>query len=262
MAEKTISHKSENMIRRLRRRLGAEVDRLRERREFRRQYLQFRAIPASSSRFSLRWEDRYPCMGEMSREAHSFDRHYVYHTSWAARVLARSKPNEHVDFSSSLYFSGIVSAFVPIRFYDLRPPDLRLEGLNVGEADLLSLPFPTGSIPSLSCMHVVEHIGLGRYGDLLDPEGDLKAIDELIRVTAPGGSLLFVVPVGRPRLMFNAHRIYAYYDIVRYFKGMELVEFVLIPENEREGGLLPQPEPAVVDRQSYGCGCFWFKKPI
>jgi len=47
-------------------------------------------------------------------------------------------------------------------------------------------------------MNVVEHVGLGRYGEPLDPEGDIKAMRELRRVLAPGGSLLFVVPVGRP----------------------------------------------------------------
>jgi hypothetical protein len=36
-------------------------------------------------------------------------------------------------------------------------------------------------------MHVVEHIGLGRYGEPMDEQGDLKAIEELKRVLAPGG---------------------------------------------------------------------------
>ncbi|NDC42314.1 MAG: DUF268 domain-containing protein, partial [Chitinophagia bacterium] len=56
------------------------------------------------------------------------------------------------------------------------------------------LPFESDSIPSLSCMHTIEHVGLGRYGDQLDPQGDLKAIAELKRVVQPGGDLLFVTP--------------------------------------------------------------------
>ena len=39
-------------------------------------------------------------------------------------------------------------------------------------------------------MHVVEHIGLGRYGDQVDPDGDLMAMKELERVTAKLGKLL------------------------------------------------------------------------
>ena len=51
------------------------------------------------------------------------------------------------------------------------------------------------------------------YLSPIDPEGDLKAVKELSRVVTKGGSLLFVVPVGKPRIQFNAHRIYSYKKI-------------------------------------------------
>ena len=79
-----------------------------------------------------------------------------------------------------------------------------------GQTDICALPFADGSIQSLSCMHVVEHVGLGRYGDPLDPMEIEWQCSELQRVLAPGGDLLFVVPVGKPRIMYNAHRIYSY----------------------------------------------------
>jgi hypothetical protein len=109
-------------------------------------------------------------------------------------------------------------------------------------------------------MHVVEHIGLGRYGDPLDSEGDLKAINELKRVLAKGGSLLFVVPIGQPKIMFNAHRIYSYAQIINYFSEFSLEEFAFIPDNGNETGLLYNPELKLVNQQNYGCGCFYFKK--
>ncbi|MEW6665501.1 MAG: DUF268 domain-containing protein [Thermodesulfobacteriota bacterium] len=261
MAEQTLASERGGAIRRLLERFDEEIKRLREHRQFRKQFLHFKSL-CQSKRFQLDWRDRHPCMRERDTRTSSFDRHYVYHTAWAARVLARTRPEEHVDISSSLYFAGITSAFIPMRFYDFRPPNLRLDGIKVDYADLLSLPFPTSSIPSLSCMHVVEHIGLGRYGDPLDPEGDLKAIDELIRVTANGGLLLFVVPLGRRKLMFNAHRIYSYEDIIQYFGGLELIDFSLIPEDEKDGGLVMNAEANLVGRQTYGCGCFWFRKHL
>jgi ubiquinone/menaquinone biosynthesis C-methylase UbiE len=131
----------------------------------------------------------------------------------------------HIDISSALYFCAIVSAFVPIKFYDYRPANLQLSNLSTDSADLTCLPFNDASIESISCMHVVEHIGLGRYGDLLDPNGDLKAISELKRVLSTNGNLLFVVPVGgTPRIMFNAHRIYSYGQVISYFQDFELIE--------------------------------------
>lgn len=106
-------------------------------------------------------------------------------------------------------------------------------------------------------MHTVEHVGLGRYGDQLDPSGDLKSIAELKRVLKPGGNLLFVTPVGKPRIEFNAHRIYSYEQILEYFSPLTLNEFSLIPD---AGGLISNADPAMVKDQRYACGCFWFKK--
>lgn len=199
-----------------------------------------------------------PCLGQKTPQT-SFDRHYVYHTGWAARILSETRPERHVDISSSVYFVGLVSAFLSIEHYDYRPPDLRLNNIKMGFADLHSLPFRDGSLASLSCMHVVEHVGLGRYGDPLDPEGDAKAMRELARVLAPAGQLLFVVPVGRPHICFNAHRVYSYDMILTAFSDLQLVEFKLVPDRESDGGLI-EATPEMVAAQEYGCGCFLFQK--
>jgi SAM-dependent methyltransferase len=179
----------------------------------------------------------YPILNEDEKQ--DFDHHYIYHTAWAAQILARTKPRRHVDIGSSLYFAGIVSAFIPMEHYDYRKPDLTLDGLTVGHADLMALPFQDNSVESLSCMHVVEHCGLGRYGDPLDPDGDLKAMEELSRVLAPGGQLLFVAPIGIPAIWFNAHRVYTEGQIIDAFDGLYL-----------KIGAEPTP----------GCGCFCFGK--
>jgi SAM-dependent methyltransferase len=215
---------------------------------------------AGGERFpSPRWKDRYVCLEDKTPTT-GFDRHYVYHTAWAARILAGTRPPRHVDVSSLLYFSTIVSAFVPVEFYEYRLPKLKLKGLETKHADLYALPFADASVPSLSCMHVVEHVGLGRYGDSLDPDGDLKAMAELKRVLAVGGDLLFVVPVGKPRIMFNSHRIYSYGQVVNCFGGLELAGFALIPDGSEDGGLIEGATEEMSDAQSYGCGCFWFRK--
>ncbi len=123
------------------------------------------------------------------------------------------------------------------------------------------LPFANNSVESLSCMHVVEHVGLGRYGDPLDYDGDIKSARELARVVAPGGSLLFVVPIGgQARIQFNAHRIYTYEQVLALFPDMDLVEFSLIPDDGIKEGLIRHADPQLVSKQRYGCGCFHFTK--
>ena len=223
-------------------------------------FQRFRRLSSQSgSRFTLEWNDRYPCLEDATAEA-VFDRHYVFHTAWAARVLAQTRPQSHIDISSSIYFNAIASAFIPVIFYDYRLTNLNLPNLQSGTADLKSLPFESNSIKSLSCMHVLEHIGLGRYGDAIDPHGDIKAIAELKRTLAINGDLLLVLPVGKPKVIFNAHRIYSYSQIISYFNEFELRDFSLIPDNEKDGNLIYDASQAMADAQDYSCGCFWFRK--
>lgn len=186
--------------------------------------------------------------------------HYTYHPAWAARVLAQTLPEKHVDISSILHFSTLISAFIPTEFYDFRPAEVKLSNFVSKHADLTNLFFESNSIDSLSCMHTVEHIGLGRYGDPIDYNGDIKAISELKRVLAPGGTLIFVVPIGKPKIVFNAHRIYSYIQVMSYFSEFELIEFSIIPDNFKNG-IITHASELLSDDQDWGCGCFWFKKP-
>jgi hypothetical protein len=107
-------------------------------------------------------------------------------------------------------------------------------------------------------MHVIEHIGLERYGDPLDAKGDLKAITELKRVLSQDGNLLFVVPLGeRAVIQYNAHRIYTYKQILSYFSELKLISFSYIND---DGIFIPQAGEKDTADQVYGCGCFQFQK--
>ncbi|WP_448192906.1 DUF268 domain-containing protein [Azospirillum sp. sgz301742] len=215
---------------------------------------------ASRPRFVLDWNRRHPVLDEDTPQT-SLDRHYFYHTAWASRVLRKTAPALHHDFSSLLYFLAAASAWVPITFCDIRPAAIQLDNVTVRREDLMALSFADASIESLSCMHVVEHVGLGRYGDEVDYDGDLKAVAELKRVAAPGGNILFVVPVGHePTVIFNAHRVYSWDGVLAMFDGCTAVETALISGRADRGGLIHSPSPADLADETYGCGCFWFRK--
>ncbi|MFI5735128.1 DUF268 domain-containing protein [Kribbella sp. NPDC051587] len=231
--------------------------RLEEHIRFRRE---FRAFASKDSRFDVRWSDRR-MIYQRERTTNGFDAEYLYHLAWAARVLAASRPAKHVDIASWVYFPALLGAFIPVEFYEFQPSLLRLSGLKAGRADLTSLPFDNDSIASLSCMHTVEHVGLGRYGDAIDPEGDLQAMRELARVLAPGGQLLFVVPTGPGKVTFNAHRSYTYAQVLNAFESLELREFHYIPSNVRLRGTIPDAQESdVLADQRGGCGCYLFTK--
>ena len=186
-----------------------------------------------------------------------FDSHYVYHTAWAARVLKEKKIKHHIDIGSHHYFAALVSAFIPLDFYDYRPLSIDVSGLSCRKADLTQLDFTDNSIYSLSCMHVVEHIGLGRYGDPIDPNSDIKAMIELSRVVEPGGHLLFVVPVGKPKLCFNAHRIYNPTDIINIFNNFKLLEFAVVTDKKE---FIRFSNPEFYKMETYACGMYHFQK--
>ena len=243
------------MIKEAKNYLAQQSANFKKERNFKRQLRSFQEKD-QKKRLCIPEADLYRCLNDNTGVTY-FDAHYIYHPAWAARVIRRNNPAKHIDISSTLHFCTLLSAFIPTEFYDFRPAKLNLDNLSSGSADLTNLFFASNSVESISCMHTIEHIGLGRYGDPIDPEGDVKAIQELQRVTAKGGSLFLVTPVGRPRIQFNAHRIYSYEMILDLFAGFELEEFSLIKDDNE---FVREADPELVKEQSYGCGCFYFRK--
>lgn len=219
----------------------------------------FSFMVKKDSRFKLSIFDFYPQIKDKTIKT-SFDRHYVYHTAWAIRKVRDLNPEEHTDISSILYFCGALSAFIPTNFYDYRPAELKLSNLQSKHADLTKLHFEDNSIHSLSCMHTIEHIGLGRYGDPIDPKGDIKACLELSRVLKPGGQLIFVTPIGKPKIEFNAHRIYSFEQVIALFPDLHLKEFSIVTDTVEQGDFIENADPEIVKNQKYACGLFTFTK--
>lgn len=211
---------------------------------------------ARVSKERLSFLDSHPCLND--RRSHTpFDPHYFYQAAWLARRLAASKPARHVDIGSDIRMISVLSAFVPTTFIDYRPLRVQLDGLTCHSGNLVALELPSDSVASLSCLHVVEHIGLGRYGDRVDPDGIRKALSELKRVLAPGGRLYLSLPVGRERVCFNAHRVLSAVTVLSRLDGLILREFSLVDD----AGRFLEDCPLEGSRdQEYACGLFVFEK--
>lgn len=198
---------------------------------------------------------------------HSYDRfahaadiphHYFHQDLWAAKKLFAAGTKEHVDVGSRVDgFIAHLLTFCKVTYVDVRPLQLEWEGFSSREGLITDLPFADGSIPSLSSLHVIEHIGLGRYGDPVEPEGSWKAARELTRVLAPGGRLLVGVPTGRERLCFDAHRIFDPQTTRDMFAGLELAEFSFVNDGNR---IVSPASFEEARRAEHGCGLFEFRK--
>lgn len=209
-----------------------------------------------SSRFPGSVLDLFPCIFDSTTHT-PFDSHYFHQAVWAFSEIVREGSPWHVDVGSQGIFIGLLSRVVPVTFVDYRPLAVTLPGLSQVRGTILSLPFASESVSSLSSLHVVEHIGLGRYGDPLDPEGTVKAARELGRVLAPKGTLLFSLPIGAPRIEFNAHRIHSPGAIVALFPELVLEAFSGIDD---AGVLHSDVNPERFSDCRYACGLFKFRK--
>lgn len=202
------------------------------------------------------FRDLYPCLDDRTGRT-PFDAHYLFQAAWLARRLAQTTPALHVDVGSSVNMLSVISAYQSTVFLDYRPLHAGLVGLQCVAGTVTALPFGDGTLESLSCLHVIEHIGLGRYGDPLDPLGSATACAELARVLGRGGRLYVSVPVGRERICFNAHRVFAPVTIVALMPALRLVRFSLVDD----AGCFSSDAPlSAADRLDYGCGLFEFIK--
>jgi SAM-dependent methyltransferase len=218
------------------------------------EWIEFRRQAAGA--WQVKVADSYPRLADR-RATTPFDPHYFYQGNWLARRLAEARPGRHVDIGSSVLTVGVLSAHVPTVFVDYRPLVVRQSGLSCLAADINRLPFVDRSLQSLSCLHVIEHVGLGRYGDPIDVDGARRAASELQRVVAPGGKLYLSTPIGRERVCFNAHRVFAPLTILSWFSQLRLASFSFVSD---DGALHDDTSPACVPPLEYGCGFFEFQR--
>jgi len=209
--------------------------------------------------FPLRFSRSYPCYIDRYEMAGSIPRHYFWQDLWGAKKVYQLGCSKHYDIGSRL--DGFIAHCLPfceVTMLDIRPLNVPISGLSFIQANCMNMPqIPDGSIASLSCFHAVEHFGLGRYGDPVDPEGHTKAISEMKRIISANGDILFSVPVGIQRLEFNGHRIFDPMTIIGLFDGFDLVEFSVIDD---EDYFHQSVAPESFRNINYGCGLFHFCK--
>lgn len=209
---------------------------------------------ASLAEYNICTQDRHDSAGTAKG-------HYFLQDLWAAQHVHRFAQEKHIDIGSSIQgFVAHVASFMPIEYVDIRPLESHVPNLTCRQGSVLALPYPDNSVHSLSCLHVIEHIGLGRYGDSINPDGWRQGLIEIQRVLAPGGQLLLGTPCGTPCVQFNAHRVFDPRHIIHALNELKLEEFSLI-EDDHARKWIPNCSPSQSQNLSFGCGLFRFTKP-
>jgi hypothetical protein len=208
----------------------------------------------------------YPCLADQTEAGGSASGHYFHQDLLVAQRIYARQPRRHIDVGSRIDgFVAHVATFRPIDYYDLRPVPGTIKNITFHAGDLLRPEtFPSAACDSLSSLHVIEHVGLGRYGDRIEPEGWRIALQCLATMLEPEGTLFLSVPIGRQRVEFNAHRVFAPSTITNAAceLGLTLVNFAWIDD---AGALHDHPAtgatiPAGVEQLNYGCGIFEFRR--
>ena len=200
--------------------------------------------------------DLFPILDEKTKFT-GIDYHYLYQQLWVFNNVNKLKPKDHYDVSSTYQMSGYLAGITHAHFIDLRPIKADIDNLELLDGDIEHLPFKNNSLESVSCLHVIEHIGLGRYGDTLDIHGPEVACKELGRVVKPGGYLYLSTPIGRERICFNAHHVWNPFTILGYFKDFDLVEFNMVDDN---GKLHKDIKVRDFQKNEYSLGMFKLRK--
>lgn len=206
-----------------------------------------------------------PCLYDWYEEGGATQDEYFLQDLHVARKIHHAKPQRHVDIGSRVDgFVAHVASFREIEVFDIRPVTPLIPGVMFRQADLMN---PTEShlnyCDSLSCLHALEHFGLGRYGDPIDPQGSTTGLGNMAKMLQSGGVFYLSVPIGKERVEFNAHRIFNPRSVVHIAQanGLILREFAWIGQHRT---LIESASPELdmddLSKLSYTLGIFTFVK--
>ena len=204
----------------------------------------------------------YPCLQEKNQESGVLAEHYFYQDLYVARKVFQNNPVRHVDIGSRIDgFVAHVASFREIEVLDVRDLHLGLPSVRFTRADLSAKDFPlTDYCDSLSCLHALEHFGLGRYGDPVDYDGHLVGWENMHQILKKGGKFYFSVPIGAQHIEFNAHRVFSVVYLLHLMeKRYDIESFAYI--NDRQEFIADAPLDEASIRSNFGChyGCGIFE---
>lgn len=209
----------------------------------------------------------FPIFSDMYEGAGTASGHYFHQDLYFAQKIYVDSPENICDIGSRIDgFVAHVLTFRSIDVIDIRQMESKIAGLGFKQADLMNLSdeFHQKYV-SVSCLHALEHFGLGRYTDPLNEEGYKLGFANLCKILKNEGTLYFSVPIGRQRIEFNAHRIFSISTILNLASsnGLRLIDFDYVNDNGEFVSVALDDESQlrlISDQLSYGCGMFTFKK--
>jgi hypothetical protein len=206
-----------------------------------------------------------PSLHDRSAAAGAASSEYFQQDLYVAQQVFAANPARHVDVGSRVDgFVAHVASFREVEVMDIRPLPEAIPSVRFVQADMMAESIPHRDYcDSLSCLHALEHFGLGRYGDPISPGGHEAGLRNLAALLRPRGRLYLSVPIGRERVEFNSHRILSPKTVLRLASGagLALSSFAwVIPGNPLEVDTQPDATLERLCEVDYALGIFTFDK--
>ena len=207
----------------------------------------------------------FPITADSTEPSGSMKGHYFHQDLYIAQQIFKQNPHKHVDIGSRIDgFVAHVASFRSIEVLDIRTNESRQKNIVFRQADLMMQNVVLNEYAdSVSCLHTIEHFGLGRYGDPIDIDGHLKGLSNIMSMVKKDGILYFSTPIGPQRIEFNAHRVFNVGYLLNILaKGFKLKEFSYVDDSGdfHENITL---DNALIESScgcNFGCGIFILKK--
>ena len=185
--------------------------------------------------------------------------HYFHMDLFVSQLVFKNNPTKHVDVGSRVDgFVAHVAAFRPIEIFDIRPIESKVDNISFVQADfMVQDPKLANYADSISCLHAIEHFGLGRYNDPIDVNGHKKGLENMYHVLQTGGKFYFATPIGRLRVEFNGHRVFSLQYLLDIFKDKYKIDSFSYVDDKGDlykNVVLTEERIATNAGCHYGCG--------
>jgi hypothetical protein len=178
-----------------------------------------------------------PCLHDRFEEGGSTKTEYFWQDIYVAQKVNQANPVKHVDIGSRIDgFVAHVASYREIEIFDIRKITSEIPNIIFKQADLMKpLDNYIDYCDSLSCLHALEHFGLGRYGDDINVEGYKLGLVNMAKTIKQNGTFYLSTPIGIERVAFNAHRIFNPLELKAILgdMGFVLKEFAWFSEDKK-----------------------------
>ncbi len=208
----------------------------------------------------------HPCFDDRFAPSGDAKGHYFHQDLLVASRIFVNQPERHIDVGSRVDgFVAHVASFRTIVVADIRPLKTHIRNVESIQVDIMKeVPEElVESCDSLSCLHALEHFGLGRYGDRVCWDGYRIGFDNLLAMLKPGGKFYFAVPVGEQRIEFNAHRVFSIAYLLEMFSGrLRVDDYSYVDDlgDLHESVILDENNIKTNCECLFGCGIFELTK--